>query len=258
MTARESKGPRLFVSTVRFSFAQNSGGTVSLSPSDSHYIRDVLRLRAGDPLELGDSESGVVALTTITELEPNVSVAVGPILEANDNNGPHTTLLCALLKGQKNDLICDWATELGCARIIFWQSARSIVRLDTEKERLHKETRLSKIAHAAAQQSRQARPPEVRVTLSLSEALKAVASDPSSQSLKLTCSLQANARPIRAVINEQSQLVDYIFAIGPEGDFTPDEENSLLENGFHSVSLGHRTLRSELAVVTALSSRAPR
>jgi 16S rRNA (uracil1498-N3)-methyltransferase len=255
MTARESKGPRLFVSTGRFGIAQDMGDTKTLSPSDSHYIRDVLRLQVGDHLELGDSESGVVAITTIIQIQPNVSVTVGSILEENDHNAPHTTLLCALLKGQKNDLICDWATELGCARIIFWLSARSIVRLDSEKDRVHKEMRLSKIARSAAQQSRQARPPEVRVTLSLSEALKAVASGTSSQVLKLACSLQERAEPIRTVINQQPHPVEYIFAVGPEGDFSPDEENSLLENGFHRVSLGHRTLRSELAVVTALSSR---
>jgi 16S rRNA (uracil1498-N3)-methyltransferase len=255
MTARESKGPRLFVSTVRFSFAQKPGGTASLSPSDSHYIRDVLRLQINDCLELGDAESGVVALARIAELEPNVSVTVESILEASDANGPHTTLLCALLKGQKNDLVCDWATELGCSRIIFWQSPRSIVRLDSEKDRLHKETRLSKIAHAAAQQSKQSRPPEVRVTQSLAEALKSMASGTTAESLKLVCSLRADAKPIRAVIDEHPRAAHYLFAIGPEGDFSPDEEKSFSEHGFHYVSLGRRTLRSELAVVTALSSR---
>lgn len=246
------------MSTVRFSFAQKLGDTTSLSPTDSHYIRDVLRLRVGDRLELGDSESGVVALTTITELQPNVLVTVESILEASDDNGPGTTLLCALLKGQKNDLICDWATELGCTRIIFWQSSRSIVRLDSEKDRLHKETRLSKIAHAAAQQSKQSRPPEVRVTQSLTEALKAIMSGASSESLKLACSLRADAKPIRAVIHEHPTAIQFVFAIGPEGDFAPEEENWLSDHGFHSVSLGRRTLRSELAVVTALSSRDPR
>ena len=246
------------MSTVRFSFAQSPGETTILSPTDSHYIRDVLRLRVGDHLELGDSESGVVALSTIIDLEPNVSVTVGPILEATDDNSHGSTLLCALLKGQKNDLICDWATELGCSRIIFWQSARSIVRLDSEKDRLHKEARLSKIALAAAQQSKQSRPPEVRVTRSLSEALQSIAAEASTHELKLVCSLRADAKPIRAIMHEHASASHYIFAIGPEGDFTPEEENSLNEHGCHAVSLGRRTLRSELAVVTALSSRGSR
>lgn len=246
------------MSTVRFSFAQSAGETARLSPTDSHYIRDVLRLRIGDHLELGDSDSGIVALTTITELEPSVVVTVDSIVESSDDSTRGSTLLCAILKGQKNDLICDWATELGCARIIFWQSARSVVRLDSEKDRLHKETRLSKIAHAAAQQSRQSRPPEVRVTRSLSDALASIKSEASSEELKLICSLRAEARPIRAIIDEHPTAAHYIFAIGPEGDFTPEEENSLGEHGFRPVSLGRRTLRSELAVVTALSCREPR
>ncbi len=254
MTARESKGPRLFVSTVRFSFAQHLGETLSLSPTDSHYIRDVLRLRTGECLELGDSESGVVAITTITETEPSVSVTLRSILEASDTGIRGPTLFCALLKGQKNDLICDWATELGCSQIIFWQSARSIVRLDSEKDRLHKETRLSKIAHAAAQQSRQVKPPDVRVTHSLAEALKLISSDDSSEDFRLICSLRSEARPIREIIEEHRGVAHYVIAIGPEGDFAPEEETTLHELGFHAASLGRRTLRSELAVVTALSS----
>lgn len=254
MTARESKGPRLFVSTVRFSFAQTPGEAVTLSPADSHYIRDVLRLRVGDVLELGDSQSGMVALTTIAGIEPNVSATVTAILEASDSLTRGPTLLCALLKGQKNDLICDWATELGCAQIIFWQSSRSIVRLDSEKDRLHKETRLSKIAHAAAQQSRQAKPPEVRVTQSLPEALKLISSGAPSEDLRLICSLKSEATPIRAIIEEHHSAAHYVIAVGPEGDFSPQEETTLNELGFHAVSLGRRTLRSELAVVTALSS----
>ncbi len=243
------------MSTVRFSVAHSPDETARLSATDSHYIRDVLRLRIGDHLELGDSESGIVALSTITDLEPNVSVTLGPILEASDNNTHGSTLLCALLKGQKNDLICDWATELGCSRIIFWQSARSIVRLDSEKDRLHKETRLAKIALAAAQQSKQSRPPEVRVTRSLTDALKAIGGEASTNELQLVCSLRADAKPIRAIMHEHASATRYIFAIGPEGDFAPEEENALSQHGFHAASLGRRTLRSELAVVTALSCR---
>ena len=241
------------MSNARFYFTQNLGDPIHLSIEDSHYIRDVLRLRAGDHLELGDAESGILALTSIRELEPTVVVAIDAILQAAAETPPGPTLLCALLKGQKNDLICDWATELGCSRIIFWQSSRSIVRIDTEKDRLHKEARLNKIALAAAQQSKQLKPPTVRVTRSLTEALESIAAPSGSEELRLTCSLRPGAAPIRSLIATHPTTFRHVVAIGAEGDFSPDEEASLGAHGFVPASLGDRTLRSELAVVTALS-----
>lgn len=241
------------MSNARFSYAHNPGDFIHLASDDSHYIRDVLRLRAGDQLELGDAESGILALTSIRDVDPNVVVTIDSILQTRVDARPGPTLLCALLKGQKNDLICDWATELGCSHIIFWQSSRSIVRLDTEKDRIHKEARLSKIALAAAQQSKQLKPPTVRVTRSLTEALESIAAPSGSEELRLTCSLRPGAAPIRSLIATHPTTFRHVVAIGAEGDFSPDEEASLGAHGFVPASLGDRTLRSELAVVTALS-----
>lgn len=241
------------MSTARFSFAQSPGETVTLSPEDTHYIRDVLRLRVGDLLELANSDSGVVALTTITALQPVISVSLQSVLACEDTSSTGPILLCALLKGQKNDLICDWATELGCSRIIFWQSSRSIVRIDNERDRVHKEVRLAKIALAAAQQSKQSKPPEVRITQSLADALTILSTKPPIDELRLLCSLASDAQPIQKAIPSSEKLPTCVVAIGPEGDFTPEEHSSLSAHGFLPVSLGERTLRSELAVVTALS-----
>ena len=240
------------MSTARFSFAQIPGEIAHLSPEDTHYIRDVLRLRVGDPLEVGNSDTGVIALTTITATEPVVSVSLRSIV-SGDTSPIGPTLLCALLKGQKNDLICDWATELGCSRLIFWQSSRSIVRIDNEKDRLHKEARLTKIAVAASQQSKQSKPPEVRITQSLADALMMLLTQPSCNELRLICSLGSGAQPIQTAIASSEKAAPCVVAIGPEGDFTREEEQILASHGFVPVSLGDRTLRSELAVVTVLS-----
>ncbi len=44
---------------------------------------------------------------------------------------------------------------------------------------------------------------------------------------------------------------DHLVLIGPEGDFTIAEFNLALENGFHPVSLGGATLRTETAAFHA-------
>ena len=42
-----------------------------------------------------------------------------------------------------------------------------------------------------------------------------------------------------------------LILIGPEGDFSPEEINFALENGFEPISLGNQRLRTETAALTA-------
>lgn len=42
-----------------------------------------------------------------------------------------------------------------------------------------------------------------------------------------------------------------MILIGPEGDFSPEEINFALENGFRPISLGEQRLRTETAAVVA-------
>lgn len=252
MTARESKGPRLFVTNVRFFSADSLGTSLLLSPEDSHYIADVLRLRVGDPLEIGDS-SGTIARAHVTAFNESVSVTIDEILPGDTRSRPEITLLCALCKGQKNDLICDWATELGCSTIIFWQATRSIVRVNDQKDCHHKETRLSKIALAAAQQSKQNKPPVVRVTRSLAEAVQLAPRGDAPGTTRVVCSLSAQAIPLAEIVSNTSPLTNVTLVIGPEGDITLEEEAFLVPQGFVPASLGTNVLRSELAVVSALA-----
>ncbi len=157
------------------------------------------------------------------------------------------------LQRTKNDLICDWATELGCSTIIFWQATRSIVRVSDQKDCQHKETRLAKIALAAAQQSKQDKPPAVHVTRTLAEAAQLAPRSDAPGTLQVVCSLSAQAIPLAEIVSNTNPLTNAIVVIGPEGDLTPEEDAFLASRGFLPASLGTRVLRSELAVVSALA-----
>lgn len=254
MTPRDRKPPRLFVDGLRERGVLLCGSSLSLPSSETHYLRDVLRLPVGTTLELGDPEHPGLFRVTITSLD--ASEAIVTIDASIEDQGAEipVTLLCALCKGQKNDLICDWATELGCERIIFWQAERSIVRVRSNDECANKEQRLSKIATAAAQQSRQVRPPKVRVVQSLQTALNEISREMTPQTLNLRCSLEHDALPIADIVTGVRTGTQITIAIGPEGDITPEEHSLLARSGFKAVSLGPKVLRSELAVVTALAS----
>lgn len=250
------KPPRFFVTLP--SIEQNSershnGSALVLSSEDSHHVRSVLRLKIGSPVEVADTASGLVFLCRITQLDSLVEVAVQSQETATaEESHPLITLLPALCKGEKNELIIDWATELGCSEIIFWQGDHSVVKLKSEKDILQKEYRFQKIGLAAAKQSRQPRPPSVHIAESLTTAL-ANASTPSSPDMvfRMVCSLSSRAQPL----SKQSQNIKQIYiVIGPEGDLSPKEEDALCAQGYVPITLGDRVLRSELAVVTAIVS----
>lgn len=247
MAPRECKGPRLFVEELGQRGVSHLGSPFSLPKEASHYIKTVLRLQVGDSIELADPATSETLIGTITSLAHDVTVTISEKLET-PQRVMSITILCALCKGQKNELICDWATELGCERIIFWQAERSIVRLSNAKDASAKEAKFAHAALAAAQQSRQPRPPQVRVALSLHEALTLLPSP--SQGVKAYCSLEQDSPLLSSLPN----ATETYLVIGPEGDLTPKEMETLREKGFQPASLGREVLRSELAVVTAIAT----
>jgi len=203
----------------------------------------------GALVEIGDPESGDTFKASITSTTNGVVLS---IVEKVDTASADVsvTLLCALCKGQKNELICDWATELGCTQIIFWQSDRSIVRLKSEDDATAKAQKFSKAAIAAAQQSRQVRPPKVHVATSLTKALEVARIGDTA--LKVCCSLEHDAPPLSQIASDLKPGGHVFIVVGPEGDLSPGELDALKNTGFRAASLGRQVLRSELAVVTAI------
>ena len=256
------RGPRLFVDALCPQGIDILHQQIELSQENTHYLRDVLRLKDGDHLELGDPDSGGIFSAVILSTTSAVTVLIKEALPDTQLLQRPIVLLFALCKGQKNELVCDWATELGCSSIIFWQAERSVVRLKDERELSAKAARLTKIAQAAAQQSKQSRPPQIHVVRSLSAAtalsaaaeISAAAQTLQSNSvgLKLYCSLSPDAAPVHALLSTLNNSVATAIVIGPEGDLSPEEETLLKSSGWLPVSLGKSTLRSELAALTAI------
>ena len=255
------KPPRFFTSVCHNQQGSPLGSFVVLSAEDSHHVKSVLRLKVGDPIEVSDPSSGGVYLARIVELSGEVRATIENELRAMAKDAsadaPAMILLCALCKGEKNDLITDWATELGCSSILFWPSEHSVMKLRSAEERLKKQDRYRKIGLAAAKQSRQVKPPSVLIAESLNTAI-AIAQEMTpttpgeiGHNARWYCSLSPGAP---RVTSTQGKLNSVQVVIGPEGDFSRNEEVLLCDSGYSPITLGERVLRSELAVVSALVS----
>lgn len=243
--ASVSTAPRLFVDPARLA----SEGPVFLSGAEHHYLTRVLRLRVGDAVVLLDGQGRLCEATVCridasqAELQCQAALHAPPV-------PTQLTLYCGLLKGDKQDFVTQKATELGVHRLVPVACQRSVPQLHEDRAE-RRQQRWTKIAQAAAQQSRRADIPEVTGPLSFAAALADSAQVSSALRLLL---FEGSAPPLHSVIHQQSQAVAQLhLLIGPEGGFAPAELAAATEAGFVPVSLGPRILRAETAVVASLA-----
>jgi 16S rRNA (uracil1498-N3)-methyltransferase len=198
---------------------------------------------------------GVQFSGTVQSVQPELTVQLTEV-DTGKNDAATTTprvqaVLVPLLKGDRNDLLTDYLTELGVREIIIWQAARSVVRLKTA-DLPKRQERWRRIAEAAAKQSSKNFLPRVEVALDLESALWLA--NEASLGTKVVCSLGAETIAVREVAAAHPS--PYGIIVGPEGDFIDAEEGLLRSRGWLPCSLGTDVLRAELAILSAVAKLA--
>ena len=163
------------------------------------------------------------------------------------------TLFACVTKGSRWDWTIEKATELGVTRIVPVISERTIVRIP-RPDRAAKRERWLRIAEDAARQSDAKWLPEICEAVDFRDALPLVKAT--------TCFIGAlttpPARPLAEAVASQVKVegvgVERTFAtfVGPEGDFTPEELEALMEIATPT-SFGPTILRAETAAIYAVS-----
>lgn len=222
--------------------------TLRLEGDEARHARDVFRLGPGDPIRvfngLGQAAKGRVKHVSKREVE----VAVEGRLPSDPAPAVRIDLAQALVPHETMDEVVRQASELGAARIRPIACERSVVRLDTEK-RIAKLEHWKKTALAACKQCDRNTLPEILAVVSAKELVEhfsdydavliACPQDPEGE-LDLWKPATPEARRI-------------LIAIGPEGDFSPEEVRRFKERGARVVSLGPLILKSDTAAVSALA-----
>lgn len=140
------------------------------------------------------------------------------------------------------------ATELGVTTIIPLLTSRVIARPPAGRVRTVRE-RWQRIAVDAAQQSEQWEFPRVTQAMDLPELFQHV------PHAGLHCALfeRGTEQGLGSLSIDHTFQGTIVLAVGPEGGWTPEEMQELLDQRFQSVSLGESILRSETAPLVALS-----
>jgi len=246
--------------------------TVTITGSQHHHLARVLRLKAGDSLNVLDNQ-GHLYKTAILEIAKTQTICkILESLRQDTSPLPKVILTQALIKGEKMDWVVQKATELGVSEIVPLITKNTIVKLDP-KDIAKKIERWQAIAQGAAEQCERWDAPAVREpvrveALTVSEGengfygavvrdslgllnLNAGPLNPPKGGLK--CGDTSYMRPVSLREREIYSDSSLILVIGPEGGLTLEEETLLSEKGFAPVSFSANVLRAETAAIVGVS-----
>lgn len=226
---------------------------VIISGDDAHHIMRVMRNQEGNKLICNHPE-GRAALCKITVLDNEiVHASIEEWLSEMTELPVDVTIAQGLPKGDKLELVLQKGTELGASTFIPVQAERSVVVWDTKKTE-KKLQRYSKIVKEASEQSHRNKLPHINPVTTTDKLIKeSVAYD-----MKLFAyeeeAKTADFQSFGTIIDKLEVGNRVLVCIGPEGGFSEKEANDLKQNGFLSVRLGPRILRTETAALYVLAS----
>jgi 16S rRNA (uracil1498-N3)-methyltransferase len=219
-----------------------TGATVGLGHDRAHFLRSVLRLKAGRVVALFNAEDGEW-LARIDGLGRGWCSLVVVERRRDPEQMPDLWLVFAPIKRARLDFLVEKATELGCARLqpVFTHRT-AVARVNVE--------RLRSNVREAVEQCERLTLPEVSEPMTL-EAL--LADWPAGRRLLVAMETGA-VPPIDTVLSEAGPATPWAILVGPEGGFAPEEVARLTNCDFvRAVGLGPRILRSDTAAIAALA-----
>lgn len=221
--------------------AERIGARVEPTDEERHYLQTVLRLKAGDALEVFDGRGGRYP----ARLLEDGALALGERIES-PARAP-LVLAQGLAKGDKLDLVVEKATELGATALWPFSSERAVVQLTAEKAKTRVE-RWRRIAASAARQCGRADIPDIAEVVDFASAITRARSEG-----LLPVVLYERERDVRLRELLQTGEGLALFA-GPEGGFSEAEIARACGLGARVATLGERILRTETVALAALSA----
>ena len=209
-----------------------------LSKEHTHYVVNVMRLKRGSNINFFNSEGEWKSEIVFLDKD---RVEVKIIEKIKQPKGlSNIELAICLVKKNPMETILQKATELGVSKIT------PIISERTEVKELNYD-RANKIVIEATEQSNQLSPPKIFEVTKLKDFL-----DNLDGTSKLLFADVNSTNNLNAETLKQGNPITVL--IGPEGDFSPSERDSILGNSnVTSFTISRNILRSDTAVISAIS-----
>lgn len=212
--------------------------TVSLSHEETRHLRDVLRLKETEKVQVFDG-AGREVLCEIEKVGKKETVLriLSEIAPSAPESSLNLTLAIGLLKGEKFDLVVQKSVELGVSKLVPLSTKRADMKLKDVEKRLE---RWCKIALEAAKQSGRAKlmqienPSEFEAFVEKTKGTAILFSERGGGNFS---EINADAAEITAVT-------------GAEGGWEESEIELARRNNLQIITLGGRILRAETAAIS--------
>lgn len=215
----------------------------------AHYLRTVLRQKAGAPLSLFDGRGGEY-LCELSHLDrKQATVKVLQFLPDDRASSLELSLAIGISRGDRMDYALQKSTELGVHSIQPLASQRSDTKIAPARQQ-KRQAHWQGILTSACEQSGLNRLPLLEPITTVSEWAKRIAQEPGERILLHPVGRQLSAQNLASLATGNKKIA---IAVGAEGGFTDEEVTVLEAAGFQSVALGPRTMRTETAPVAMLS-----
>ena len=222
---------------------------IIIEGSDVNHIKNVLRMKVGEELEISDGNNKKYLCEIESMSSDEVCAIIKEELNVDTELPSKIYLFQGLPKSDKMELIVQKAVELGVFEIIPVATKRAVVKLD-DKKASKKIERWQAIAESGAKQSGRNVIPEVKKVMAFREAVQYAKS---LDILLVPYELAEGMAETKTLISNIKPGQSVGFFIGPEGGFETSEVEYAIENGAKAITLGKRILRTETAGLTTLS-----
>lgn len=239
--------PRFFVKTE-----QINQPYIYIKNEDVNHIKNVLRKKVEDKIEVCNQETGDAYLCEIEQLDDNeiLTKIIEKLNETETNI--KIDIYQGLPKAEKMELIIQKSVELGVNSIIPVSLKRCVVKLEG-KDQNKKIERWQKIAESAAKQCGRNIIPKIENIIKIKQ-FEELSKNYDSLIVAYENEKEYTLKQeIQKIKQSNKKKLKIAVVIGPEGGLAEEEIETLKNYGVNIVTLGKRILRTETVALNILS-----
>ncbi len=240
--------PKFFVSEEQIN---EKKGEIKIVGTDVNHLKNVLRVKIGDKIEICDTLHEQNYYCQIQEVQKEfIKTTILEKLATSSESNVKVTIFQGIPKAEKMEWIIQKSVELGVYDMVPVAMKRCVVKLK-EKETDKKIQRWQKISEVAAKQCGRNRIPPIHPVMK--------SEDISELFMQYDVILVAyeeekiNTLKQELLKLKQNEEIKIAIVIGPEGGLDSKEVNEWIQKGAKVVTLGKRILRTETVALQCLS-----
>ena len=240
--------PKFFVTTN-----QIEGNTIIIQNEDVNHIKNVLRAKIDDTIDICDCMTSKNYICKIEQIkEKDIYCHIVDEIESHVEPHIQVSIFQGLPKADKMELVIQKSVELGVYDITPVEMKRCVVKLN-DKDKIKKIQRWQKISEGAAKQSGRDRIPKINPIVNI----HTLCENMKEYDLVLVAyeneKVHTLKQELKKVKNDNHKEMKIAIVIGPEGGIDKEEIAKFEEYHAKIITLGNRILRTETVALNMLS-----